>query len=235
MGNRWIQPLWQHCLSFYLPSYCFEFMPFHCKWNILLRTHQIKALSLSLVSHRQWSAVSGSSANTSHRYFNDILQVKVVVWTCHKQDVWTQPEVFIHGVGRGQRLTTRSEDGDPGGDGSLRTWPRGQWEDWFTCICSCRAAAQGAERCVCATRGGGYGCSVPRWVAAGGSAQMKSGQSFHRRPEETRERERERWAGRLVYTEKDADLLWGLRDLSLWSTQKNENSIQCYELCEFKW
>lgn len=61
---------------------------------------------------------------------------------------------------------------------------RGQEEDGFRCICSCRAAAPGAGRCVCATRGEGCGCSELRWEAAGGSARTRSGQSFHKTPEE---------------------------------------------------
>lgn len=54
----------------------------------------------------------------------------------------------------------------------------------FTCICSCRAAAPGAERCVCAIPEGGCECSEQRWAAAEGSAQTRTGQSSHKTPEE---------------------------------------------------
>lgn len=64
------------------------------------------------------------------------------------------------------------------------TRPRGQREDRFRRICSCRAGAPGAEQCVCAIQGGGCGCSAPRWVAAEGFAQTRSGQSFRKTPEE---------------------------------------------------
>lgn len=65
----------------------------------------------------------------------------------------------------------------------MGTRPQGQREDRFRYICSCRAEAPGAEQCVCATQGGGCGCSVPQWVAAGGSAQTRNGQSSRKTPE----------------------------------------------------
>ncbi len=76
----------------------------------------------------------------------------------------------------------------------LQVWTKfwdkalGQREGRFTCICSCRAAAPGAEQCVCAIREGGCGCNAPRWAAAGGSAQTRSGQSFHKTPEDREEK-----------------------------------------------
>lgn len=66
---------------------------------------------------------------------------------------------------------------------SQGTRPWGQ-EEGVRRICSCRAAAPGAGRCVCATPGEGCGCSGQRWEAAGGFAQTRSGRSFHKTPEE---------------------------------------------------
>lgn len=165
-------------------------MPFPCKCNNLLRTHQIKAPSVRLVLQtiesgakrelivhiKRTNAVTQSTfvlKSFQTEYFSFNSWVNTCSWTGLNQDMMTDHTLWHRGVMNRFSLGKR---------------PQGQQEERFRCICSCRAAAPGAERCVCAIRGGGCECSGPRWAAAGGSARRRSGQSFHRTPGERGEK-----------------------------------------------
>lgn len=150
-------------------------MPFNCKWNNQLRTRQIKAQSTTVFSSQRqkgWGQ-DGSSLSTSNKYCHDSRWGRPV----NKVLLWFRESSWICGYDYGPYTDNHwvLEDGDKasgaGGEGFRR-------------ICSCRAAAPGAGRCVCASPGEGCGCSGPRWEAAGGFAQTRSGQSFRKTPED---------------------------------------------------
>lgn len=134
------------------------------------------------------TGVNESSFSISNKDSNEITEVRLV----SKKGILCGFIHLVHvaglGVGLGGKSVAITEHALwPWGlrwRWSFGTRPRGQQEERFRRICSCRAAAPGAERCVCASRGEGCGCTAPRWGAAGGSGPTRSGQSSHKTPEE---------------------------------------------------
>lgn len=152
-------------------------MPFNCKWKNQLRTRQIKAQSTTVFSSQRQRGGDRMKAHWAH-------QTNIVMTACEPDStvrfcLWFGEGSWICGCDYGPYTHDRWVLEWVGTQGLRDRSGMG-----FRCICSCRAAAPGAGRCVCATPGGGCGCSGRRWEAAGGFARTRSGQSSHKTPEE---------------------------------------------------